>query len=346
MYVCVCVCVCVCVDRDRSVLHTFGLTEMLLATFEQTYYYRKNKTTTSYNAFNPGIEDFVLGFGTRFFVPEVEYASVNPAMTVFRHDGSVVKEKPAGEVLYMSVTELMQATGVNLDSDNIKASEGSKVSPIQYPIFRLSGARLGLKFELDNVASFGNDVSVTLKFTRKDSWTYLDNFYERIEEGHTEKIVYGLWFSLDVDGNVGHFDFSTLLTAIVSCLVLMKVALVITEIFVTKVYKHRHIINEGKFNQCELQGGELQRKDSTHQPSNAAELFEEKCPTEADSPSEAILLPPVSGQQKQEYAKDALGQPRGSELARASNMSRGSECIMYDESRGSELVGAGYESDK
>ena len=218
------------------------------------------KYTQNTNLFPVGVEAVNMELLHEFTTLSDIYGDVNPK-TFIRRKGDDTDRKviAAGEAIKLSVGDLLEIAGVDLDKpfdeqpsgwNPPTGLQGRGTSAGAYPYPRLTGTRLSINiqyynYNLDDTSGFGEMgtpevyaiVEVEAKVTwtsrgqdvryRAPSWNWnspVNPTTGQPEGGFDDMYVYGLNIDVSATGNVAAFNFQLFVQTIVSGLVFLGVA--------------------------------------------------------------------------------------------------------------------------
>lgn len=218
------------------------------------------KYTQNTNLFPVGVEAITMELLHEFTTLSDIYGDVNPK-TFIRRKGDDTDRKviAAGEAIKLSVGELLEIAGVDLDKPYDEQPSGWKppaglqgrgTSAGEYPYPRLTGTRLSVNIQYYNynlhdtsgLAEMGtSDVYAIVEVEAKVTWTSRGqdvryrttpwNWNSPVnpttgqpEGGFEDMYVYGLNIDVSATGNLAAFNFQLFVQTIVSGLVFLGVA--------------------------------------------------------------------------------------------------------------------------
>ncbi|KAK9763754.1 hypothetical protein K7432_009303 [Basidiobolus ranarum] len=185
----------------------------------------------------------------------------------------------------ITVAKLLRASGANLDapSDAPGADQANGES------YRSSGIVLSVVIQYDNDGNDKFKYSYSANYIKGNEYKIEETIYNPTDGSYTEFNRHGIRIVFSQTGNIGKFDFMSLLTNLVASIALLKTASLLVEIFMLKFLPQRKMYYEAKYEHTE--DFDDLRKGREHNPNNGASTSEEFDHEKVKNPS-TVAYPP------------------------------------------------------
>jgi len=224
---------------------------LYIQTYTQDVYYTQKECdddgepcgivkSESANYFVPGIDSMELGIGHSFRTLS-RGSQANVETTLVNMDGTPIKTIPAGTPISLSLTELLNASGIpSLDAPN---ELGTVADSIGVPKFRMTGARLDVSLTYSNLGSLdGNVTKATMRVLAGDQgWAGLggNSDYVQSSGGPTgknytiayhDRYSYGILLTVTFEGEIGTPSAFTFFMSLSTFIVYLGISQVVADL--------------------------------------------------------------------------------------------------------------------
>ncbi|ORX77973.1 hypothetical protein K493DRAFT_412410 [Basidiobolus meristosporus CBS 931.73] len=143
----------------------------------------------------------------------------------------------------ITVGQLLRASGAVLDAP----SDAPGADQSKGETYRSSGIVLSVVIEYDNDGSTNFKYSYSANYIKGNEFKVEETIFNPTDGSITELNRHGIRIVFSQTGNIGKFDFMSLLTNLVASIALLKTATLLVEIFMLKFLPQRKMYYEAKY---------------------------------------------------------------------------------------------------